>query len=190
MRAFWLIGIASFFQMAAMSAVTVHIMPYLTSLGVERARAGMIAMLVPLLSLAVRIPFGLLADKFPKKYVMSFTIGILSVGLFLFRLADGSSFGLMLLFAITIGFGMGGFMPLRPPIIREYFGTKNFGTIFGLTSVFITIGVVVSPPLVGWVFDTLGVYDPAWLVLGFLALAGAIIMLTIPPTVRKSGPVG
>ena len=95
----------------------------------------------------------------------------------------------MLLFAITIGFAMGGFMPLRPPILREYFGTKNFGTIFGLTSVFITIGAVVSPPLVGLVFDTLGVYGPAWLVLSGLAMVGAIIMLTLPTASQKLTPV-
>ena len=82
--------------------------------------------------------------------------------------------------AITLGFGMGGFMPLRPPIIREYFGTQNFGTIFGLTSIFITIGAVVSPPVTGWVFDKWGAYGPAWLTLGSLAIIGALIMLFLP----------
>ncbi len=188
MRAFWCISIATMFQMAAMSAVTVHMMPYLTSLGMERSSAGMVAMLVPLASLAARIPFGLLADIFPKKYVVALSIGLVSVGLFLFWLIDGSSFGLMLLFAITFGFGIGGFLPLRPPILREYFGTKNFGAILGLTSISTTIGGIISPPLAGYVFDVLGVYDPIWLILSGTTMMGAIVVLATPPASRKLKP--
>ena len=174
------------FQMAAMNAAVVHMMPYLTSVGMKRSSASLVAMLVPLVSLPVRIPFGMLADVFKKKYVMAFSISLIGVGVLLFRFIDGSSFVLTLVFAITLGFGMGGFMPIRPPIIREYFGTQNFGTIFGLTSIFITIGAVASPPLAGWVYDTLGTYDPMWLILGGLAMVGAIVMLIIPPTHKQS----
>lgn len=185
-RAFWYIGAASMFQMAAMNAAVVHMMPCLTGVGMKRSSAGLVAMLVPLVSLPVRIPFGMLADVFKKKYVMAFSIFLLGVGILLFRFIDGSSFVLTLVFAITLGFGMGGFMPIRPPIIREYFGTQSFGTIFGLTSIFITIGAVASPPLAGWVYDTLGTYNPMWLILGGLAMVGAIVMLIIPPTHKQS----
>ena len=184
-RSFWSIGIAMMTQLAAMSAVFVHIMPYLTSLGMERSSASMVVMLVPLSSLIVRIPYGLLADIFTKKYVMALSAGLLSVGLFLFWLIDGSSFGLILLFAITLGFGIGGYLPLSLSILREYFGTKNFGTIFGLASIFTTIGIVVSPPLAGWVFDTLGVYDPIWLILCCVSMIGVVLLLATPPAPRK-----
>lgn len=179
-KAFWFIGAASLFQMTAMNAVVIHMMPYFASIGIGRSKAGTIVMLVPLTSLPVRIPFGMLADRFEKKYVMALTIGLLGIGTFLLRFVSDTSTVINLLFAITLGFGMGGFMPLRPPIIREYFGTQNFGTIFGLTSIFITIGAVVSPPVVGWVFDTWGAYGPAWLTLGSLAIIGALIMLFLP----------
>jgi len=185
MRVFWSIGIATLFQTAVMGAGTVHMMPYLTSLGVKRARAGLVAMLVPLVSLTVRIPYGVLADVVRKNYVMAFAIGLLSVGMLIFGLIDGSSFGLVLLGAIVFGLGIGGLASLRPPIIREYFGTRNFGTIFGLNSVFTTVGLVAAPPLAGWVYDTSGVYGPAWLILGALAMVGAIVMWTIPPATKK-----
>jgi MFS family permease len=187
-RAFWYIGTASLFQMAAMNAAVVHMMPCLTSVGMKRSSASLVAMLVPLVSLPVRIPFGMLADVFKKKYVMAFSIFLLGVGTLLFRFIDGSSFVLTLAFAITLGFGMGGFMPLRPPIIREYFGTQSFGTIFGLTSIFITIGAITSPPIAGWVYDTLGTYDPIWLLLGGLTMVGATVMLILPPAQIQSKP--
>ena len=188
-RAFWYIGVASIFQMAAVSAVIVHLMPYLTSLGMERSTAGMMAMLFSLASLAARIPFGFLADIFKTKYVMAISIGLTSVGAFLFWLIDGGSFVLVLLFAIIFGFGTGGVWPLRPPIIREYFGTKNFGTIFGLSNVFLIFGTVVAPPLAGWMYDTLGVYGPIWLILSGVSMLGAIVILTVPPVSRKPKPI-
>jgi len=185
MRVFWTIGIATLFQLSVMSAGTVHMMPYLTSLGIERSSAGLIAMLVPLVSLAVRIPYGMLADVIKKNYVMAIVIWLLSIGMVIFGFIDGSSLGLVLLGAITFGLGIGGFATLRTPLVREYFGTKNFGTIFGLNSIFATVGLVAAPPLVGWVYDTMGVYSPAWLGLGALAMVGAVVMLTIPPTTKK-----
>jgi len=189
MRAFWHIGIATIFQTAGASAGTVHMMPYLASLGVERSTAGMVAMLVPLASLVVRIPTGLLADIINKKYVLALSVGLVSVALFLFWLIDGSSFLLMLLFAVTFGFGLGGFMPARLPLFREYFGTKNFGVIFGLTSIFQTLGLVTGPPIAGWVFDTLGYFDPIWLILSGTGMVGVMVALTMPPPSRKPKPI-
>ncbi len=180
MRAFWHIGIAYMLQMGSIHAVITHVMPYLASLGVERSTAGVIAMLVPLVSLTARIPFGWLADIFNKKYVLAMSIALTSAGLFLFWLIDGSSFGSMLLFAVIFGLGLGGPAPLRTPIVREYFGTKNFGTIYGSISVFSMIGLVAYPPVAGWVYDTLGVYDPIWLVFGGACTIGVFLMLTVP----------
>ena len=91
-----------------------------------------------------------------------------------------------ILFIIFFSFGLSGILALRPPIIREYFGTRNFGTIYGLAHIFITIGTVVSPPVAGWVFDTRGVYDPVWLVLGVVCMMGVILMLAMPSAPRIS----
>ena len=73
----------------------------------------------------------------------------------------------------------------RAPILREYFGTARFGTIFGLTSIFITAGVVAAPPLAGWTYDVLGTYQPVWLGLCIATLAGTILMAATPPAKRS-----
>jgi MFS family permease len=74
--------------------------------------------------------------------------------------------------------------------MREYFGSKKFGSIFGLGSIFITIGAISTPPLAGWVFDTRGVYDPIWLILSGICMLGAILILTLPRASKKLKPVG
>lgn len=184
-RAFWYLGVASLFQQIGMHAVVVHIMPYLTSLGMERASAATVVMIVSMVTLAGRIPFGFLVDIFTKKYIAAVSCGLISISLLVFWLIDGSSFALVLLFAITFGVAGAGFVVTRLPIIREYFGTKNFGTIYGLWAAFTMLGSVIGPPVAGWVFDTFGVYDPVWLVMSGLTMIGTILLIIMPLASRK-----
>jgi len=186
MRAFWHIGIASTVQVSAVMAVNTHVMPYLESIGIERTTAGNVAMLIPLTSLIARFPFGFLCDVVTKKYVMALALMLKSIGLIFFWFVGQ---GYLKLIFVFVGLGSGGMTAPRTPILREYFGTKNFGAIFGLTSIFFTIGMVTSPPLAGWVFDFLGSYLPVWLVMSGATIAAAVIMITAPHAYRGLEPV-
>ena len=116
----------------------------------------------------------------------------MGTGLVIFWLVgSGSPFLMIVLFGVLYGLGLGGVMVLRPPILREYFGTRNFGTIFGLSSIFITIASVLSTPIAGWIFDTYHTYKPWWLAMVIFAAIAVILMLTIPPPrkrVEESAP--
>ena len=188
-RAFWHIGIAFMLQIAGGSAVLLHTMPYLSSLGIERSTASMILMYIAIVSVPSRLLFGWLSDIFRKSYIIAASMVLTSIGLFLFSIIDSSSFGLIVGFIIVYGTVVGAYISLRPPIHREYFGVRKFGSILGLGSIFITIGVITAPPLAGWVFDTRGVYDPIWLIFSGVCLIGAILMLTIPRAPQKSKTV-
>lgn len=185
MRAFWHIGIALMVNSALRMAVMTHIMPYLASLGVERATAGMITMYILLISLPARLGFGWLADIFPKKYVFATSQFLIGVGLFFFWLIDGSSFGLLSAFVVTFGLGISAMATLQLPIVREYFGTRKIGTILGLIGIFSVAGNSIATPVAGWVFDTLGTYDPIWLIMSGVAMLGVISIATTPPASVK-----
>jgi len=188
-RAFWFIGIAAMFQAMGMMAVAVNLMPYLESLGLQRARVAVAVQYLPLVSLGARIPFGALVDiSSNKKYVMAFSLGLTTIGLVVLGLIDGSSFALVILFTVIHGLGAAGAIPSRAPMIREYFGIRKFGTIFGMLNVFATLGIAIGPPLAAWVFDNRGTYNPIWLVYGGLALLGTVLILLLPSTYRKTTP--
>ncbi|MFH1032484.1 MAG: MFS transporter [Chloroflexota bacterium] len=180
-RAFWHINLAILFQSSTMSILIFYMMPYLSSLGSDRATASMVVMLYTLVSIAGRLALGTLSDTLKKSYLVAFTVVMMGTGLFIFWLVGADSpFWLMLLFAITYGLGLGGALVTRPPILAEYFGVKKFGTIFGLSSIFTTIGGVVAAPAAGWVIDTYHTYKPVWLALIGFAVIALISMLTIP----------
>lgn len=187
MRAFWHFAVVMLFQHATVSTIALYTMPYLTGLGMTRTNASTIVMLFTLISLFTRIPMGMLSDVFRKSYVMALAVALQSVGLFLFWLIDSTSpFWLILLFSITYGISVSGPSVLRPAVVFEYFGTKNFGAIFGITSIFVTIGTVVSQPLAGWIYDTHHEYKIWWLALAAFGVVALISMLTIPITRKRT----
>lgn len=185
MRAFWHIGVTLMLQGGTRMAVMTHVMPYLASLEVERQTASVITMFILLVSLPARLGFGWLADIFTKKSVFVASQLLTSVGLLCFWLIDGRSFGLIVVFVVTFGLGISAVAPLQLPMVREHFGTKNIGTILGLTAIFNLVGQLVSAPIAGWVFDTLGTYKPVWLVMSGAAILGAASIATTPPSSAK-----
>lgn len=189
MRAFWQMGIATAFQVIAWSAFSTHLMPYFSSLGITRSVGGGTIMAVALISLAARFPFGWVCDMVDKRYMMALAIGLNSASLFIFWLLRNGSFPLLVLFVIVAGIATGGMMPVRIPIYREYFGVKNFGKIYGLGNLFFTFGIITGAPIAGWVYDTLGYYDPVWWILSILTAIGAVLVLTMPAA-RNEGTVG
>ena len=110
---------------------------------------------------------------------MAFSMLLTAAGLVLFQMLDGISFFMVIVFAVVYGIGIAGAMPLRTPIIREYFGVKRFGSIFGLLAFFLTLGTSIGAPFAGWMFDTRGEYYPVWFIFAGLAIIGMLMMLTV-----------
>ncbi|UCC16547.1 MAG: MFS transporter [Dehalococcoidales bacterium] len=178
-RAFWAIGFSTMMQMMAIHAVTLHMMPYLESLGLERSEAAIPVTIFSIITIVCRILYGILSDIFSKKNMLAISMFMTSAGLLLFQSLDGSSFVMVVVFAVVYGIGAAGAMPLRTPIIREYFGVKRFGTIFGILAFFLTVGTAGAAPLAGWVYDTRGEYYPIWLIFAGLSAIGMILLLTV-----------
>jgi MFS family permease len=185
MAAFWLIGISTMFQYMAWSAVSTHIMPFLSSMGIKRSTGAMVATSYLLVSLFLRYPLGWLADVLDKRYVNAACLAMLSVsvGSFWF-IRDGSVTPLVVLIVLT-GFGAAGLTPIRVPLYREYFGVRHFGKIYGIGNLFTTVGGITGAPLAGWVFDSRGSYHSIWLILAAANLIGVVAMFMTPRSARR-----
>jgi sugar phosphate permease len=185
MRAFWVIGIAGMLNMIAVNALTIHIVPYLTSIGLDRATAATSITIFSLISLGVRLLYGIMADNFPKKNVFALSSGITTVALVVLGLLN-DSFAFMVVFSIIYALGVAGSTALRVPITRDYFGAKSFGKIFGWLSVFTVVGGVAGAPLAGWVYDARGTYSPIWYVFAGMTALATILFLSLPLPVSRN----
>ena len=162
-------------RMIAVAAVIIHVMPYLGSVGVPRATAGIVAGAIPLFSIIGRFGLGWLGDVFDKKYVMVWALFLMGLGMLAFCYVQVT--GVVFLFLLLFAPGYGGAMVIRGAILREYFGRDSFGKMIGILMGFGSIGGIIGPTLAGWVFDTQGSYNIIWLV--FCGIIGLAIWLML-----------
>jgi MFS family permease len=161
------------------SAVVIHVMPYLSSVGIPRTTAGMVAAGIPLFSIIGRFGFGWFGDVYDKRYMMAVALCLMGMGLLAFCYVQQGWF--ILIFLLLFSPGCWGSMILTRTIQREYFGRDSFAKILGIIMGFASIGGIIGPTLAGWVFDTLRSYHLIWLVFcGFSGLSVWLILRIKP----------
>lgn len=144
-----------------LASVVIHIMPHLSTLGIPRTTAGVIAAAIPLISIIGRFVFGWLGDVFDKRYVMLLAFSFMAIGVFLLPFIDAPLW--LVLFFVLFPAGLGGLSVLRGTILREYYDAHTFGTRMGLMMGFAAGGGIIGPTLTGWIFDVSGSYQMIWL---------------------------
>src|SRR3989304_8597010 len=112
--AFWFLATGAFFQQVGTSAVTVHIVPYLESVGVGTTIAALAVTGMTLCSLLGRLGFGLLGDFANKRYLIAGSLALQMAGILVFSTIEPDRLWLLVLFLLTFGPGYGGPIPLRP----------------------------------------------------------------------------
>jgi len=178
-RSFLLLNLTEAIRMMAVSSVATHVMPYFSSVGISRSKAGLVAGAIPLFSIIGRLALGWLGDVFEKRYVMALAFGLMGVGMLAFCYVQVEWVIFLFLFLFPPSFG--GTMVLRGSILREYFGRDSLGKMLGMVMGSASIGGIIGPTLAGWVFDSLGSYHLIWIAFsGFIVLA-IILVLRIKP---------
>lgn len=177
-RVFWHLSIAESIRMMTLTALTTHVLPYLSSLGISRSHATFVATSIPVLSIVGRLVFGWLGDEFNKYKVLALLYFLGGVSIFTFAHVDTT----WLLYPFLIIFPLSwGAPPLRGAILRESFGRLALGSILGILGGVGTIARILGPALAGWTYDTFGRYQLVWFFFtGAFAIA-VILMLTLSP---------
>ena len=125
MRAFLYLNIAEALRLMTLMAVFTHVMPYLSSVGMPRSTAGLVAGTIPLIGIIGRFGLGWLGDIFDKRHVMAAALSLISLGMLAFGYMHVR--WVILPFLLFFPLGHGGSMVLRGSILREYFGRDAFG---------------------------------------------------------------
>ncbi len=158
-----------------LQSVIIHIMPYGASMNLPTSTAALIAMFIPLSSVVGRLSGGWLADAFDSRRILVVSFIFLSLGLAL--LYFGHNLWQYIAFLAFSGPAFGVIVVLRTTVIRKYFGHSAFGSTQGIIIGVMTIGGIIGPAFTGWIFDTRGSYQAAWLIFTLATLATAVIIL-------------
>ena len=178
-RTFWLLIVFGALTGFAQSAIMVHEMPYLTSVGISREIAGWTILGITGFSLIGRLGFGWMGDMYDKRYLLAIGAVVQFLGVLIF--AWVSSPWMLFPFMFLYGPGYASQIPIWPAIRADYFGLKYFATIGGLQSIGWTLSGVIAPVLAGWVFDVWGTYRPIWLIYAALTVVAIPFVLMIKP---------
>ncbi len=178
---FWRLALSRMYHMMMVAAVVTHVMPYLSSVGISRSRSGLVATVIPLMSIIGRLGSGWLGDKFDRRLVATTSFIMIGSGVLCFAYVSAKSIWLLVPFLVLMGIGYGSSNTLLPSLGREHFGRTNFGSIYGIMEGIGTIGGIIGPALAGWAYDNWGSYQIIWLLLAGLAIVAVISVFTISP---------
>ena len=82
------------------------------------------------------------------------------------------------IYGVAQGIGMGIMAPMR----ARYFGRKSFGSIAGVSRLFMTPIGIAAPIYLGWVYDTTHSYISAFVIIaGLVAASGVMALFVMPP---------
>ncbi len=183
-KIFLLIILIYFFTNLPIHMVMIHIVPYLTDLGISRAFAAGALGLIGGISISGRIGMGVLSEKIGWKWGLFLCCLICS--LMLFWLIRVRAPWMLLVFALTYGFFYGGKITTIPGLIGSFFGTRSLGEIIGIIHAVSLTGGIIGPILGGYVYDRSGSYRLAFLIAALAFLTASILTLFAhPPRVRE-----
>ncbi len=177
-RAFWALSLVFGIHSIVSGGVMVHLIPLLEGAQYSTSQAAGILGMVFLLSGVGRMGVGIMVDWFDRRAVVAGLFLAMAVGLWVLTRISGPSWWQMSLFLVFYGVGFGGSIPLRPYLVREFFGARSFGSIQGLVQG-VAIGAgVAGPVFYGWIFDVTESYDLAlYVTIGMTVIAAPLALL-------------
>src|SRR5438128_8146997 len=178
------IALTFFACCAAHSGPIFHMVTHAIDHGVPAMVAATVLSAAGLASLGGKIVCGLVADRIGAKRVLvaGLALQAVAVSLYLVTRETASFYALALMF----GFAYGGVMPLYAILVREYFGERIMGTVFGAVAFVSTLGMALGPWAGGWLYDTFGGYF--WLFLGSFGIGLGAVAIAFTFRVPQSVP--
>ncbi|HEY6242534.1 MAG TPA: MFS transporter [Pyrinomonadaceae bacterium] len=182
---FYLLAIGSMCSIGAVGGANQHLKLFLSGdLHFTDREAANVASLVLLASLAGRLIMGWLADHLAKKYVMLLIYLLVAGGISLLFFATVP--GVIYLFAVVFGIGLGGDYMIIPLMGADLFGVKVLGRLMGIVLTADGVAEATAPLLVGSLRDATQSYVIGFGVLVMLALVGAVAIGLLPRRAQVS----
>jgi MFS family permease len=148
----------------------VHLPGYAEGAGVDEVAAAALVGVIGAASIAGRLVLGAVAAR--TGVTRAFRGCFLAMGGSFALWLVGGSYWVLVLFAVVLGVGYGGFVAIGPAVVAERFGTPRLGGLLGVLYTSVGIGSAFGAPLAGAAIDASGSYVPAvagCLVLGIVA---------------------
>ncbi len=182
-RTFWMIGLAVWLIGFVDQSLGQHLVLYLDKdVGLGRSAAAGVLSAVFFVSIAGKLGFGWVYDKLSIKGIMA-CYALMAVSVVL--LFQAQVVFMLVLFGLTRGLSHGGAIVDIPVMAKHCFGPQALGKSIGVLTAFVTLGFAAGPPIVGYLYDTQGSYQTAFLLLIAVSIAAGLALLGVTPMYRN-----
>jgi MFS family permease len=178
-RSFWLLSVAMGLRHLVTEGVSVHFVILLVDRGWSTEAASTLLGISALIGAPARIGMGWLGDLLDKRRLVMALLMALSVSVLLMGYtAQGVVFAT---FMIIYSLAYGGLAALQEPIRADYFGTRAFATIQGMSRSVITAGTFLGPIIAGFFYDLTKSYTIAFSLFAVMSLLATLLMFLAKP---------
>jgi nitrate/nitrite transporter NarK len=176
---FYLLALGSMASIGAVGGAIQHFKMMLTlDKGWGQAEAFNIISMIAAVSLIGRCGAGWLADQIGPKRVMIIVATLLTAAMLV--LVSGAEGGMIYLYVLFFGLGLGGEYLIIPLMAAQLYGTAVLGRIMGIILTADGVAEALFPWIVGKLHDTTGGYAAGFQMLAALAAFGAVAVSLLP----------
>lgn len=185
--ALWLLVVGFGLNQAAISAMLVHAIPFVTDADFTRAEASVGLTLTGAANLCSKFVWGWTLQRFNVRRLAACAFGSSALGVTIIIAATRLETLPLLLCGFFIwGLGFGGSIPIGEFIWARYFGRRYLGAVRGLGVPFTILFGSLGPISIAIAFDRTGAYGPAFSVLtAAWVVAGLLILASRQPAARS-----
>lgn len=160
-----------------------HAIAHLQDLGHSQAAAGFSLSVLAVASLAGHFIVGTLGDRIDPRYLWSGALATFGVGLLV--LLNASAALALYVYAACIGIGWGISLTCLMALLANYFGTKAYALLVGVTLAVQPTVSSLSPSIAGRLYDQYGSYDLSIYPIATLCFVSALVLTWLRPPVRR-----
>jgi MFS transporter, OFA family, oxalate/formate antiporter len=182
--AIWLLIVAFGINIAGLSAMFVHGIPFMTEAGFTRTEAAAAFSVTGVANFSSKFLWGWGLQRFPGRRLAAAAFASSATGVLLIILANRAELMPLLVVAfVFFGIGFGGTIPISEFLWANYFGRRYLGAVRSVGMPFTVLFGSLGPIAVALFFDATGRYDGAFIGLALVyALAGAAVWISRRPT--------
>lgn len=157
---------------------------YSIAQGLSVASAVLILSMVGIASAAGRVMIGFFADRVGK--IVMLRVCFAGSGISTMCWMACKDFQTIMVYAILFGYFAGGVVSMIPNTAAEIIGARKLGPAIGMVYTMSSLGVLISAPLAGILFDALHSYYPSIALSGGFLLAGFVFSLFLRPKPKET----
>ncbi len=181
-RSFWLLSIAFAFSALAWSGMSVHLIAYENTRGLDSSYVTGVASLIGVMQVIGRLALTPISDRLSRKIITLALFGL-----------QASAFGALLIlppasgllvYVLCFGIGFGVITPIRAALIADVYGTHHYGSINGVMSVLANLARALAPVGVGAMVSIVGYTPMLWI--GLLACVLAALAVAATPSLART----